>query len=364
MKLYAWGANSSGQLGLGQKCEAVLEPTEVDLSNCGLQPENIVCIAGGSGHALILDNNGHIYCCGLNTKGQLGISDSNGRFEEIEILNGRKIAHVACGWDFSAALSDNGRLFVWGDNSYTQLGLSKSITCTGIPSMLQVSQKLATGFSHISCGLRHSAMITKDQCLLVAGSGLKGQLGLGDNISDDNYLSISKVPDLKDVESVACGQNHTIVLTANGTLLSWGENKFGQLAIDPETKNSFVPSEVLTNESFEKVFSGWTHSAALTKTGEIFVWGRNNYGQLGFQKTVAHKPEKIPNFKDVKQLSLGSEHSLAVTKDGKLFSWGWNEHGSCGTGDTNNVMKPTQVLVNRKVKLAFACTGQSFAVVE
>lgn len=230
--------------------------------------------------------------------------------------------------------------------------------------MLQVSQKLATGFTHISCGLRHSAVITKDQCLLVAGTGMKGQLGLGDNFSDDNYLSISKVPELQDIESVACGQNHTIVLKSGGTIYAWGDNKYGQLGIDPAKPNSFVPIEVFYNEGIERVYSGWTHSAALTKTGEVFVWGRNSYGQLGCQPEVAHKPQLIPGLKDIDQLSLGSEHNLAVTKDGKLLSWGWNEHGSCGNNNTKNVLKPMQIFVNRKVKSAFACTGQSFAVIE
>ena len=72
----------------------------------------------------------------------------------------------------------------------------------------------------------------------------------------------------------------------------------------------------------------------------------------------------MPGLRDVSQLSVGSEHNLAVTKEGKLFVWGWNEHGSCGTGDKNDVLKPTQIFVDRKVKLAFACTGSSFAVVE
>lgn len=357
------GANSYGQLGLGYKSEEELEPKEVTLGD-GLKSENITAIAGGGGHTLILDNSGHVYCCGWNSKGQLGISDDTLKFEQIEILKGFKVVQISCGWDFSTALTNCGKLFVWGNNTYTQLGLSKSITCTGIPSMLQVSQKLATGFKEVSCGLRHMAIITKDNDLLVAGTGSKGQLGLGDNFNDDNYLSISKVPEITGVQSVACGQHHTVVLKADGTILTWGDNKQGQLAIAPAVPHSFVPSEVFNNESFQKVYSGWTHSAALTNNGDIYIWGRNSYGQLGTNREVTFNPEKLNNLKDVQQLSLGSEHNLAVTKDSKLFSWGWNEHGNCGTGDTNNVLKPKHILTNCKVKFAAACTGHSFAVID
>ncbi|CAH1117777.1 unnamed protein product [Phaedon cochleariae] len=364
MSLYCWGANSYGQLGLGRSSEQELEPKEVSLKDCDLKADEIVSVAGGAGHTLILDDKGFVYCCGWNSKGQLGLSDDTLKLTQIEILRGFKIVHVSCGWDFSAAVSECGKQFVWGNNGNTQLGLSKSITCTGIPSRLQVSQKLATGFRHVSCGLRHCAMITKDGGLLVAGAGSKGQLGLGDNYDDNNYLSICKVPDLEDVISVASGQHHTIVLKENGTVLSWGENKFGQLGVDPNVANSFVPLEVFSQEGLKSVHAGWSHSAALTESGDVFTWGRNTYGQLGADREVPYKPEKIPTLKNVTQLSLGSEHNLALTNDGKLYSWGWNEHGSCGSGGKTDVKIPTQILANKRVKSVFACTGSSFAVVE
>lgn len=143
-----------------------------------------------------------------------------------------------------------------------------------------------------------------------------------------------------------------------------GREQVRPVGVDPVTGNVFAPTEVFTNEGLEKVVSGWTHSCGVTKTGEVYNWGRNNYGQLGSQRAVAQKPEKLTGLPEINQLSCGSEHNLGVTKDGKLYAWGWNEHGSCGTGDSKDVAKPRQVLANRKIKLAFACTGQSFAVVE
>jgi len=364
MTLYSWGANSYGQLGLGTKSEQEVEPKEVCLDNTGLKVDNIVSIVGGAGHTLILDNNGHVYSCGWNSKGQLGCSDDTLKFELIDILKEFKIVQISCGWDFSAAVSECGKLFVWGNNQYTQLGLSKSITCTGIPSRLQVSQKLATGFRQISCGLRHMAVITKENGLLVAGTGSKGQLGLGDNYDDNSYLSICKVPDLEDIKSIATGQHHTLALKTDGTVLAWGDNKYGQIGLNLDVPNGLVPSSILVDETLEEVHAGWTHSAALTNNGEIYIWGRNAYGQLGSQKGDTGKPEKLAQLKDIQQLSLGSEHNLALSKDGKLFCWGWNEHGNCGTGNNKDVLKPKQIFAKRKVKYVAACTGHSFAIVE
>lgn len=364
MTLYSWGANSYGQLGLGHKSDDEIYPKVVSLENCDLKADDIISIAGGAGHTLILDKNGYVYCCGWNSKGQLGASDDTLKFTQIDILKGFKVIQISCGWDFSAAITECGKQFVWGNNANTQLGLSKSITCTGIPSRLQCSQKLATGFKYVSCGLRHSAIITKDGGLLVAGTGAKGQLGIGDDFDDNNYLSLSRVPEIDNVVSVASGQHHTVVLRENGTVLSWGDNKYGQLGVNTNFSISFVPLEVFSNEALTSVHAGWTHSAALTSNGDVFTWGRNSYGQLGAQRDAPHAPEKIPTLKNVAQFSAGSEHNLAVTHDGKLFAWGWNEHGMCGTGDRKDVRVPTQILSNKKVKHAFACTGSSFAIVE
>lgn len=187
----------------------------------------------------------------------------------------------------------------------------------------------------------------------------------GDNYNDDNYLSISRVPDVEDVISAASGQHHTVVLKQGGTVLTWGDNKYGQLGIDPDIAPSvFVPSEVYSEPSFEKVYAGWTHTAALTQNGDVFMWGRNSYGQLGAERENPFKPAKLEALGNIDTLSLGSEHNLALTKDSKLYCWGWNEHGNCGTGDKEDVKIPKQIFVGKKVRFAAACTGHSFAVVE
>ncbi|XP_019870124.2 secretion-regulating guanine nucleotide exchange factor-like [Aethina tumida] len=363
MILYAWGANNCGQLGLGYESGQELEPREVDLSNANLKAENIVSITGGAVHTLMLDSEGHVYCCGFNSKGQLGLSGDSLEFKVIEILKGYKIAQISCGWEFSTAISQCGKLFVWGSNGHTQLGLSRSIVCTGIPSRLHISQ-LASGIKQVSCGLRHTAMITMNGDLLVAGTGSSGQLGLGGDFDDNYPYTISKVPNVEDIACVAAGKHHTVSLKKDGTVISWGENIHGQLGINPIVSNSYIPMEVYKNKEFDEIYAGWTHTAALTKKGDVFTWGRNTFGQLGSFRSNIHKPEKIPNLSNIAHLSLGSEHNVAVTKDDRLFTWGWNGHGICGNGNMEDVLQPTQIFPNRKVKLAFACTTSTFAIVE
>lgn len=362
MILYAWGANTHGQLGLGYASVQEIERQQVDLSDTPFEADDIVGIAGGGMHTLVLDQDGDVFSCGSNIKGQLGMTQDSLRFTQIDVLRDFKIENISCGWDFSIAISDAEKLFGWGSNIHRQLGFSRSITSTSIPSRLQISRNLATGFKLASCGVRHSAIITNDDAVLIAGTGSKGQLALGDSYSVSGYLSISRIPGLDDIISVACGEDHTVALKKDGTVFCWGDNKYGQLGVDTNLSSIYVPIVVLRDNSILEVYAGWTHSAALTTTGEVYTWGRNDHGQLGAPRSSPFRPEKISNLKNVTSLSLGAQHSLAVTKDGGLLVWGCNEFDSCGTGDKEDVKEPTQILTNRKVKLAFACCNSSFVL--
>lgn len=82
---------------------------------------------------------------------------------------------IACGWDCSAALTIEGTLLLWGSNRFGQLGKHpNSLQWTHEPFEVVTDRKI----KGISMGLRHTALLTEDCKILVAGTGSKGQLGL------------------------------------------------------------------------------------------------------------------------------------------------------------------------------------------
>lgn len=174
-------------MGQGVQSEECLIPREVDLSNCSLQPPKINKIVGGAGHTLILDDYGRIYSCGWNNKGQLGFPAKTDTFSFQELngkLKGKVVMDIACGWDCSAALTIEGTLYLWGSNYFGQLGKH--------PSDLQWTQEpyevvIDRHIKGISIGLRHTALVTQDHRILIAGAGNKGQLGLG-SPKNDKFL--------------------------------------------------------------------------------------------------------------------------------------------------------------------------------
>ncbi|XP_026666996.1 secretion-regulating guanine nucleotide exchange factor-like isoform X2 [Ceratina calcarata] len=374
--LISWGANSHGQLGQGSQSEECILPREVDLSNCSLKPQKIKKIVGGAGHTLILDDNGHVYTCGWNNRGQLGfpVKEEVLSLQRICRKFKEKVADIACGWDCSAALTKNGRLFLWGSNCFGQLGKDpKSLQWTHEPFEIATGRKI----KGVSMGLRHTALVTEDYKVLLTGTGSKGQLGLHGFNSPRNdrtrqaVYTFTEVPTLTNIRNVSCGQNHTIAVGTDGTVYAFGDNKHGQLGLNTdEYLKTTIPTKLphVRLKFPVEVHSGWSHVITLNDN-EIFCWGRNTYGQLGVAELVKSstwKMTRIESLSRVYQVSVGSEHNVALTEDRKIFCWGWNEHGNCGNGHTNDLANPEQLLLPYDYTgiLVGSGSGHSFAVLK
>jgi alpha-tubulin suppressor-like RCC1 family protein len=76
----------------------------------------------------------------------------------------------------------------------------------------------------------------------------------------------------------------------------------------------------------------------------VYAWGWNEHGQLGLGDTAVRlTPTKVPGLSAVKAIAAGFSHSLALTESGEVYAWGSNEHGQLGLGDTEDRLIPTKV---------------------
>ena len=121
MRFWAWGANNYGQLGLGTLTEQENRPVMVRA--LPLDPGDIVRVAGGGGHTLLLDRAGAVYSSGWNSVGQLGLGHTQpvSVFTKVDSFCDN-IVEIAAGWDFSIFLTEHGEVFTCGNNSFGQLG--------------------------------------------------------------------------------------------------------------------------------------------------------------------------------------------------------------------------------------------------
>uniref|UniRef100_A0A8C2U4H6 X-linked retinitis pigmentosa GTPase regulator n=1 Tax=Coturnix japonica TaxID=93934 RepID=A0A8C2U4H6_COTJA len=274
-KLYMFGSNNWGQLGLGSK-NAVQRPTCVK----ALKPEKAKLAVCGRNHTLVYTEKGNVYAAGGNSEGQLGLGDTEERttFHLISFFtNQHKIKQLAAGSCTSAAVTEDGQLFVWGDNSEGQIGLADKI-CVTVPCQVDVGKPI----SSISCGYYHSAFITGDGELYTFGEPDNGKLGLS-----PEQLKNSRVPQpvlgiREKVNKVACGGEHTVVLTETG-VYTFGLGQYGQLGHGTLLFKTSEPKSVehLGRHKIHNVTCGESHTAVVAENGLMFTFGDGRHGKLG-----------------------------------------------------------------------------------
>ncbi|KAL0490990.1 serine/threonine-protein kinase [Acrasis kona] len=131
------------------------------------------------------------------------------------------------------------------------------------------------------------------------------------------------------LKRVLRGVGYQMFLTQDGSIYSSGNsNNEGQLGIgyfsDGE-RNGVRPIRVAPNVIFGKMCTGHSHSAAVTKNGEVYVWGSGENGKLGLNSTLNHaKPTLLHQLKNiyVQSVACGQTFTLALTTDGLVYGWG------------------------------------------
>ncbi|GAB6018518.1 hypothetical protein CHUAL_000215 [Chamberlinius hualienensis] len=275
-RVYVFGSNEWGQLGVVNK-KTVTKPYCLK----ALKQEKATNAAGGRAHTIITTDSGKVYSFGGNSEGQLGLSDDVSRPEPtvIEGLEGPMVS-VAAGSYHTVLLNGDGVVYVFGSNSEGQLGLG-DVEKVPQPTKLQLDVPIKA----ISCGYYHTALVTKDGKVLTFGEKDSGKLGLlekqlmdGANKRPQCIFSIAEK-----VGSVSCGGNHTAVVTECGKLYTFGSGLNGQLGLGTMIMEAPSPSLVgaLNTEKIVSASCGESHTAIITDQGKIYTCGDGRHGKLG-----------------------------------------------------------------------------------
>ncbi len=135
----------------------------------------------------------------------------------------------------------------------------------------------------IEAGSNHSLALKADGTVWSWGNNQQGQLGDSTTATDSVPLKVHRINNVVDI---AAGQNHSLALEEDGTVWAWGRNLDGQLG-DSTTANDSVPVKVkgFTNSKVLHLEAGYSHSLAITADTTIWSWGNNIDGQLGIGDT-------------------------------------------------------------------------------
>lgn len=111
---------------------------------------------------------------------------------------------------------------------------------------------------------------------------------------------------------------------------------------------------------------GNNHTLALTNQGEVFSWGMNNKGCLGFsQDSDLRTPKKIPldstgmKFNSIKDIAWGGFHNLALSEENRTFSWGNGDNGRLGHGTKRSEAIPKEIIMLKIIQPKYIYWGDS-----
>ncbi|KAH3862509.1 probable E3 ubiquitin-protein ligase HERC4 [Dreissena polymorpha] len=341
-RIFCWGGNQSGQLGIGTlEKEKVNVPTVIKDALIDLSVAQISC---GEKHTLFVLQNGSLYSCGNNDYGQLGHSSRTSRPEKVDCLSSKSVIQAAVGAAHSLCLTSKGEVFSWGDNSSGQLGRGDVDSELGrTPMMIKIPHTVV----QIAAGRNHNLLLTDDGRLFSWGSNDCGQLGVGCGSRQAQPMLISSLSGVP-VSQLACGGSHSFALTRSGTMFGWGRNSFGQLGMsDNQDRPHPATCKILRTQKVTYVTCGEDHTACLTLDGGLFMFGAGTYGQLGHgTKTHDTVPKKVQELmgSTVTQVACGRCHTVAyVTDNGRLHSFGQGSNGQLGLEQSGLVALPTNV---------------------
>ncbi|KAL9237564.1 hypothetical protein vseg_012096 [Gypsophila vaccaria] len=363
-ELWAWGRNDEGQLGRGvlEPRHSWNEPRPVE----GLVNVNVrAAFASGVISAAVGDD-GSVWTWGRSKRGQLG--HGKGVLEalapsRVKALAEEDVVKVSLGWGHALAQTIDGKLFGWGYSADGRLGrLGEIVKTTQLNSdsklsnrhrmnsseALEVAEKLVnesmnkekdmpiiwepqlveelqpTGVIDVSCGLDHSVILTRDGTMLSGGNNIYGQLGRANQNVGLFPIELDFRP-----QTVACGLGHSLAVcemptavddkSPKKTIVSWGWNGSSQLGRSgPESQPLVVDG--LLEEIPKAVSCGRVHSLAVTNKGELWAWGCGKNGRLGLGSSF---DEQEPAFVDigchrVVQAVAGFDHNLLLVTDSSL----------------------------------------------
>jgi len=267
------------------------------------------------------------------------------------------------GGSFVLVVREDGKIVGWGDNRRGQLGTT--------PTKLLLSPQYAAdgidgnSLRDIQCGNENTLFLTESGEVYTCGTYSYGTQGIGKN--QKNISEPVKIPGLENIVGISCGFGHNAALDAEGHLWVWGRNDQGQLGLGDKT-NRTEPA-MLEMENITQVNCGGKFILAMDADGNMWGWGANTYRVLeDSKKSTITTPVQLTGFDGLKIVAFsgGSDVAYWLDSEGTLWSRGRNEFNQVGSaeakGDTIAVL--TKVDIPEKVKQVCAYSGATGALTE
>ena len=317
--VYAWGYNGYGQLGDGTRDDKHA-PVRVKTPDRKTYPDlpadfTYLQVSAGTDHSLAVGSDGNVYAWGNNSSGQLGDGTRDDKHAPVRVKTPDRKTYpdlpadftyvqVSAGYQHSLAVGSDGNVYAWGNNSLGQLGDGTGSSRYAPVRVKTPDRKtypdLPADFTYlqVSAGNYHSLAVGSDGNAYAWGLNRNGQLGDGTGSGYRNAPVMVRTPDRKTYPDlpadftylqVSAGWGYSLAVGSDGNAWAWGWNYYGQLGnnsysdshVPVRVRDPAGPTDTSKGLKATQVSGGYHHSLAVGSDGNAWAWGYNYYGQLG-----------------------------------------------------------------------------------
>ena len=348
--LFLWGHNDNGNLGQGSS------PGTLDSASSPVQvPGSWAAHYKGNMTNFATRTDGTAWVWGANGNGIFGTNQTSGEsYSPLQIgtdttwstAQGRYLAMNNQG---CSAIKADGTLWWWGASTHGFDGTSNGSDTEAYRRSSPVQVGSDTTWARMASGYTTgaNAAIKTDGTLWSWGYNQRGSTGLNDRV---NYSSPIQLPgttwSTDPQKFVLTGKGSTLAIKTDGTLWAWGENEYGELAQNNKTDYS---SPVQIPGTTWKFVGGRDYIRNAIKTdGTLWAWGRNDNGSLGQNNVTQYSsPVQVPgtswSYCQCFDYSNGQGGMLATRTDKTLWMWGRNNYGELGQNNRTDYSSPVQI---------------------
>lgn len=357
-----WGDNRTAQLGYplpfidGDDASHAIGDAEDELlpDYTLYLHEEIAEVAMAPEYTCLRTVTGGVYCWGITQWCSLGADPlpapalwNPAVAEDFRIDLGGEAAQISAGGFGACAVMVGGLLRCWGKNQFGVVG-DGTETCTeATPVTVSVGDGVEA--QQVASGRAHTCVVTKSGEVKCWGAGGSGQLGHGKIAQEIDASKVFAVPLNVDAHAVAGGFQHTCAIVGESRKVRcWGSNGSGELGRGSGLDDGAPPSastmdvDLGPEVSVVQVGCGVGYTCALSGAGDVFCWGNNDHGQLGYGAigdVGGGAPDLTPLAagpvllgEPALQIAVGAFHVCALLRSGGLRCWGRSDVGQLGLG--------------------------------
>ena len=387
--VYAWGDNSHGELGLGDY-DARWTPTPLERGmypGLGFNPITDIAI-GGEGHSLALGSNGAVFAWGDNSSGQLGTGDHTSHEWPQQVLTAGTARGIAAGSLSSFAITTTGQVLAWGENHYGQLGTGDTATHIS-PTPIDASLIPGADYdvAQVSSAWSHAALLLTNGDVYIWGFDLDlyHPLGLGGAQFHDDHSTSTPTPLTfaglapgETISQISLGGMSGAALTSEGGLYTWGSNEQGTLALGDfllrsvPTRVTYLP-DVADDATITQISMGDDGMAVVTESGGVYGVGFHG-GSTGDATITPVTWGQVPLFTNINMgaltgsvtLSGTPQEGAAVTAQtsgwdaAAILAYQWTLDGTAITGATGTSYTPVAGDVGHLLSVTVSATAENY----